>query len=77
MKILLRSSKKKLGIKLPSSGRSNRKLFTVREMKRLGYLAFRKVVSSVLMSLLKIGRDALSSVKSAHNTIFFLFGGNL
>ena len=53
MKILLRSSKRKLGIKLSSSSGSFRKLFTVWGIKRLGYPAFRKVVSIVLTSLSK------------------------
>ena len=54
MIIFLRSSKRKLGIKLSSSDESSRKLFTVREIKRLGYPAFRKVVSSVFNSLSKL-----------------------
>ena len=54
MKIFLRSSKRKLEIKLSSTDESSRKLFTVCEIKRFGYPAFRKVVSSVLNLLSKL-----------------------
>ena len=53
MKTFLCSSKRKLGIKTSSAGESFRKLFTVWEIKRSGYPAFRKVFSIVLISLLK------------------------
>ena len=53
MKTFLRSSKRKLGIKTSFTSESFWKLFTVWEIKRSGYPAFRKGFSIALISLLK------------------------
>jgi len=71
MKTFLPSSKGKLGIKTSFTGESFRKLFTVWEIKRLGYPAFRKVFFNFLISLLKSEEIRLAPWRAA--VMQFLF----
>ena len=68
--------KKEIRNQKSSSGESFRKLFTVWEMKRLGYPSFKKSCFNCFDVVVEIRRDAFSSVESASNTISFLFCGN-
>ena len=77
IKILLRSSKKKLGIKLSSSGGSSRKLpVYCAGYKRLGYPTLKKSCFNCFDIVVKIRRNAFRSVEGASNTISFPFDGS-
>ena len=72
MKILLRASKRKKGIKISSGGQGFRKLFTVWEIKRFGCPAFTKIVSIVLTSLSNSMTTALWQTRKLIKSLFNL-----